>query len=140
MKIKADIYMRFLAGHSSVLRFAQLAQLGEHEIDINGPIRTTLEQLQSAHEQLIECERLGHQEADLAGTQSFRPSLLKELADQEIAAEYLERVEVRGTPFAFLMALRDVVEAGTATLTREEMATLCKQVVWRIKTQGRAKG
>ena len=51
---------------------------------------------------------------------SYKAGLLKKLRDPEFAAEYLNQTLAENDPQAFLVALRDVVEAagGVGTLAR----------------------
>ena len=45
---------------------------------------------------------------------NYKADLLKRLADPEYAAEYLAQILVKKDNAAFLIALKDVIEAGGA--------------------------
>jgi histidine ammonia-lyase len=99
-----NIHAEFLSGRMTVLRYAQLAQLGEHEVDIHGPIRESLEGLQDAHMQAINFAKFGLHEVGLSeqllvrGQQYLAAALCKASPSQIRALQAIE------TPTAFLFA------------------------------------
>jgi probable addiction module antidote protein len=61
----------------------------------------------------------------------YRDNLLKELKNPEFAAAYLEEVLESGDKAAFLIALRDVVEAGGGMTIVAQHAHLQRQSLYK---------
>jgi probable addiction module antidote protein len=62
----------------------------------------------------------------------YREGLLKRLADPELAAEYLAQTLADGDHAAFLIALKDVVDAGGGIGSRTERAPITRPSLYKI--------
>lgn len=66
---------------------------------------------------------------------NYRDDLLKELKDPEFAAAYLEEVIESGDKTAFLIALRDVVEAGGGMSVVARHAHIQRQSLYKALSE-----
>jgi len=68
---------------------------------------------------------------------SYKDDLLKELQDSEYAAAYLAQALEAGDQATFLLALRDVVEAGGGVTVIAEQAHVRRQSLYKaLSKQG----
>jgi probable addiction module antidote protein len=63
---------------------------------------------------------------------SYKDDLLKELQDPEYASEYLAQALETGDQATFLLALRDVVEAGGGATVVAKQAKIQRESLYKV--------